>query len=172
MFTKTGFNAPAAHGLNHIWWRVASPIVKRFKTVMTCGLTPQKLVLTLCIGVALGIMPLVWGTSLICIMLAHLFRLNHVALQSVNYLLYPVQLALLVPFFKLGAILFPWGPSIPPHLFATLFLNFGLSSLNILCWITLKSLAAWLLTTLPTAAIAYGIVMAVTSRNNSQTSGS
>lgn len=135
---------------------------------MACGLTPQKLALTLCIGSALGTMPLLWGTSIICIVIAHTFKLNHVALQSVNYLLYPVQLALLVPFFKLGACLFPWGPPIPAHMFSTLLRNPGLFSLHILGWITLKSLAAWLLTALPASGLAYGILMAAASRRNAK----
>jgi len=131
---------------------------------MACGLTPQKLALTVCIGSALGTMPLLWGTSIICIVIAHIFKLNHVALQSVNYLLYPVQLALLVPFFKLGAWLFPWGPPIPPHMFSTLLRNPGLFSLHTLGWITLKSLAAWLLTALPAAGLTYGMSLAAISR--------
>lgn len=144
--------------------------MNRLQSVMTCGLTPQKLALTLCIGTALGVMPLLWGTSLICIMLAHLFRLNQVALQSVNYLLYPLQLALLVPFFKLGGRLFPWGPPLSPHVLSTLIRNPGPSSLHILGWITLKSLAAWLVTALPAALLVYGILMAAASRKNAQTS--
>jgi uncharacterized protein (DUF2062 family) len=138
---------------------------------MTCGLTPQKLALTLCFGTALGIMPLLWGTSLICILLAHVFRLNHVALQSVNYLLYPVQLALLAPFFKLGAWLFPWGPPLPPHMLATLIRNPDLTSLHILAWITLKSLAAWLVIVLPAALLAYGILRTAAPGKNVRTSG-
>jgi len=153
-----------------MWRQIASPIVKRFQAVMTCGLTPRKLAMTLCIGTALGVMPLLWGTTLICILMAHLFKLNHVALQSVNYLVYPLQLALLVPFFKLGAWLFPWGPSVPVHMFSALLRNPG-SSLHILGWITLKSLAAWLVTVLPVALLAYGILLAAASRNKVQLPG-
>ncbi len=135
---------------------------------MTCGLTPEKLATTLCIGTALGVLPLIWGTTLICIMLAHLFRLNHVALQSVNYLLYPLQLALLIPFFKLGTWLFPWGPKIPQRVFSELIQNPGFSSLNMLGWITLKSLAAWLVTAVPLLLFTYGILRAIISKQNSQ----
>jgi hypothetical protein len=152
-----------------MWKRIASPVVKRLQGVMTCGLTPNKLVLICCIGTALGTMPLLWGTSLICILLAHIFRLNHVALQSVNYLLYPLQLALLAPFFKLGSSLFPWGPPLPAHIFSTLTRNPGLSSLNILVWITIKSLAAWLVTVLPAALLVYVILRAAASKKNAQT---
>lgn len=137
---------------------------------MTCGVTPQKLALTLCLGAALGVMPLLWGTTLICIMLAHFFRLNQVALQSINYLLYPVQLALLLPFFKMGSWLFPWEPPLPPHMLATL-ANNPWSSLNILGWMTLKSLAAWVITVIPASLFAYGILMAAATRNNARISG-
>jgi hypothetical protein len=81
-----------------------------------------------------------------------------VALQSVNYLFYPVQLALLLPFFKLGTWLFPWGPPLPERLFSALLHNPGLLSVNFLAWITLKSLAAWLVTVLPAALFVYGIL--------------
>lgn len=157
----TRFNATATQRLKHIWRWLASPVMNRLKSVTTSGLTPQKLAMTICIGIALGIMPLLWGTTLICILLAHLFRLNHVALQSVNYILYPVQLVLLLPFFKLGAWLFPWGPPVPQDMLSTLIQSPGTSSLNILGWITLKSLAAWTVTVLPAALLAYGILRAV-----------
>lgn len=170
MCITTGFDAAAAQPLKSLWRLIAAPVLKRLQAVMTCGLTSQKLALTLCVGTALGIMPLLWGTSLICLMLAHLFRLNHVALQSVNFMLYPVQLALLLPFFKLGAWLFPWGPPIPPNMFSTLINNPG-SSLHLLGWIVLTSLAAWLVTALPAALLAYGILMVVASGNSVQTPG-
>jgi uncharacterized protein (DUF2062 family) len=165
----SGYNAPAAQSWQRSWKRITSPVVKRLQSVMSCGLTPQKLALTLCIGSALGIMPLLWGTSLFCILLAHFFRLNHVALQSVNYLLYPLQLALLLPFLKLGTWLFPWGPPLPVQLFSTLIHNPGLSSLNILAWITLKSVTAWLVTVLPSALLIYGILMVAVSRKTART---
>jgi uncharacterized protein (DUF2062 family) len=152
--------------LKHLWQRIASPVMKRLQVIMSSGLTPQKLCMTLCIGTAIGTMPLIWGTTLICIVLAHVFRLNQVAMQSVNYLLYPVQLALLIPFFKLGARMFPWGPVIPSNMLSTLVHSPGLSSLNFLCWITLKSIAVWLVTVLPATVLVYVLLRAVAARKS------
>jgi uncharacterized protein (DUF2062 family) len=148
-------------GKRSFWNRLSSPCAARLRTLFSSGLTPQKLALTLCVGCALGTMPLLWGTSLLCILLAHLLRLNQVALQSVNYLLYPLQLALLVPFFKLGAWLIPWGPPLPVHIFSSLIHNPGFSSIHILIWITLKSVAAWLLTVLPATLLIYAILQTI-----------
>lgn len=166
MCIKTGSDVSAAQGLLHLRQQLLASVKKRLRCIATSGLTHRKLALTLCIGISLGIMPLIWGTTLICIVLAHVFRLNHVALQSVNYLLYPLQIALLLPFFKLGAYLFPWGPPVPPNLFPSLIRHPELSSLHILSWIIVKSLAAWLLTVLPSAPLVYGAVWTVTVKKS------
>lgn len=159
-------SSPDIKRAKRLWLQLSAPVRKRLQAILSCGLTPQKLVLTFCIGSAIGILPLVWGTTLICLLLAHIFRLNHVALQSLNYLLYPVQLALLVPFFKLGDRFFSWGPLIPQNTLSTLIHDPLLSSFSILGWITLKSLAAWLVTVLPVAVVAYGILRAFVAYRN------
>jgi len=170
MSIMTGFDAVVTQQSKPLWRLMAAPFFNRLQGVMTCGLTPQKLALTLCIGTSIGILPLLWGTSLLCFTLAYLFRLNHVVLQSVNIMLFPLHLALLVPFFKLGAWLFPWGPQIPQNMLTTLISNPG-SSLHLLGWVVLKSLAAWLVTALPAALVAYGILMVVASGKRAQTPG-
>jgi len=162
---------PAPQRLKNVWRLIASPVVSRVQAVMSCGLAPQKLALTLCVGIAIGIIPLVWGTSLICIIIAHVFRLNHIALQSVNYLLWPVHLSLLVPFFKLGARLFSWGPPVSLHILSTMARDPGLSSLNIIGWITFKAVAAWMVTVLPAALLAYRILRATVFKEMSPASG-
>jgi len=128
------------------------------KVIACSGLTPHKLTQTICIGVALGLLPLIWGTSVLCFWLAHSFRLNHLVLQSINYLLYPLQLALLVPFCKLGLILIPWGPNLQPEQL----LSMSLSDLNslpaLIFWLTVKALAAWLVTVPPLVLLAYLIL--------------
>jgi uncharacterized protein (DUF2062 family) len=139
-------------------------VLQRVRAIMTCGMTPHKIALTICLGTAVGLLPLLWGTSLLCILLAQIFRLNHVALQSVNYLFYPLQLALLVPFFKLGDWLFPWGPPVPSNMLASLISSPSVASLHLLGWITCKSLAAWLVTALPATLLAYGIFRSVSHK--------
>jgi len=146
--------------------RIVLPLKIRLQTILSSGLTPKKLAITICMGAALGLLPVVWGTTLICLMLAHIFKLNHAALQSINYLLYPLQLALLIPFFKLGAWLFPWGPQVDLNTFSSLIHHPAMSSFNILGWITLKSVAAWFVTALPLALLAYIILRAVASKKS------
>jgi uncharacterized protein (DUF2062 family) len=70
------------------------------------GVSPTKLALALAIGVTLGILPLLGVTTLICTLLAFRLKLNMAFIQLVNYIVYPIQLLLYIPFFKIGAGLF------------------------------------------------------------------
>lgn len=130
-------------------------VSRRLKDILASGLTPRKLLMTLCIGGALGLMPLVWGTTLLCIAVAYVFRLNQVVLQSVNYLLYPLQLALIIPYCRLGARLFPWGPSFPAEILTYVLHGHGAGTINLFAWATLKAIGAWLLTAPPLAFVLY-----------------
>jgi len=70
------------------------------------GTTPRKLAITCALGVVIGIFP-VWGTTTwICLGLSVAFRLNVVVIQLVNYLFFPIQLLLIIPFIKAGTYLF------------------------------------------------------------------
>ena len=51
------------------------------------------------------------STTLLCLAVAPVFGLNQPAMQLANYLAYPLQLVLLIPFFRLGARLFGIDPS-------------------------------------------------------------
>lgn len=142
---------------------ICSALIKRLRPVFACRMTPKKLALTLCLGIALGIMPLFLGTSLICFLFAHIFRLNHLALQSINYTLYPVQIALMIPFYKLGTLLFPHGTPVDKNIIPTL-LRDPAASTDILTSVLLKCLSAWMLTAVPVTLTAYAIFRLAHSR--------
>lgn len=70
------------------------------------GLTPRQLALALAVGGTIGAMPLVWGTSLLCVLLAGLLRLNQAVVQTANFLVYPLQILFFLPYLKWGEALF------------------------------------------------------------------
>ncbi len=70
------------------------------------GITPEKIALSIAFGAVLGSMPFIGVTTTLCFVIAYLLRLNPVAIQIVNYLMYPVQLALFLPFIRAGEKLF------------------------------------------------------------------
>ena len=82
--------------------RIIRPIIALLKQ----GITPEKISLSLALGIVLGIFPVLGATTLLCALAALLFKLNLPAIQIVNYVVYPLQLAFLIPFYKAGEWLF------------------------------------------------------------------
>jgi uncharacterized protein (DUF2062 family) len=70
------------------------------------GITPEKIALSIVLGLTLGVVPMLGTTSLLCFAAALALRLNQPAIQLINYLVYPLQLALLVPLLQLGERVF------------------------------------------------------------------
>ena len=102
----------------------------------------------------MGLLPLAWGTTILCALAAYVFRLNQIVLQTVNYLIYPLQLVLIVPYYRLGARLFTWGPPFPAEILTYLLHGRG-GSIKLFAWATLKAVAAWLVTAPPLALALY-----------------
>ncbi|MDT8421924.1 MAG: DUF2062 domain-containing protein [Desulfuromonadales bacterium] len=74
------------------------------------GLSPQGFSLAVAVGITIGILPTLWGTSLLCGLLAWRLDLNQLVVQSFNYLVYPLQISMFVPFAL-------WGQLLCPHWF-------------------------------------------------------
>ncbi|MHB8499451.1 MAG: DUF2062 domain-containing protein [Candidatus Acidiferrales bacterium] len=88
--------------------RIARAIVELLRQ----GVTPEKMALSLALGVALGVFPALGTTTALCALAALILRLNLPAIQIVNYFVYPAQIALLIPFFRAGEKLFG-APHLP-----------------------------------------------------------
>ena len=86
--------------------RVVTPLVAQLKQ----GVTPEKLALTVALGLVLGIFPILGATTLLCGAAAIALRLNQPVIQLVNYFAYPVQLALIIPIYQAGEKLFENAP--------------------------------------------------------------
>lgn len=75
------------------------------------GISPRRLALTLALGFAIGCIPVVGIPTLLCAGLALALKLNLPAIQAANYVVMPLQIALIVPFVRLGDWLFHFGSS-------------------------------------------------------------
>jgi uncharacterized protein (DUF2062 family) len=86
--------------------KILSPILDLLRQ----GMTPEKMALSIALGITLGVTPVLGFTSALCFMAAVLLGLNSVAIQLVNYLVYPLQIVLLIPFIRIGEWLFAAQP--------------------------------------------------------------
>jgi len=88
--------------------KIGRPILNLLKQ----GISPERLSLSIAFGVVIGMFPVLGATTLICAAIAIVLRLNQPAIQLFNYLVYPLQILLLIPFMSLGAFIFQGDP--PP----------------------------------------------------------
>ncbi len=74
------------------------------------GTSPHKLAISISLGFVLGLFPMLGVTTFVGFALSFIFRLNAAAIQLVNYLMYPLQIALIIPLIKAGAWIFNAKP--------------------------------------------------------------
>jgi uncharacterized protein (DUF2062 family) len=116
------------------------------------GISPRRLALTLALGFAVGCIPVVGIPTVLCAALALALRLNLPAIQMANYVAMPLQLALIVPFVRLGRWLVPMhnGPAFDPRALL------HLPVLHLATWmggIAGQALLAWLLVAVPAVTL-------------------
>lgn len=78
--------------------RLVAPIL----ALLRQGISPAKLAQSLAFGTGVGIFPVLGVSTPVLTVLALWLRLNLPAIQLVNYLASPVQLALIIPFVRVG----------------------------------------------------------------------
>ena len=98
---KVPHSAPPAHH-NWIYRHGVLPIL----ALLRMGATPRSLAWSIAAGVLIGINPVVGSTTLICLAVSFRFRLNVIATQIANHAMFPLELALVVPFIRLGSRVF------------------------------------------------------------------
>jgi uncharacterized protein (DUF2062 family) len=74
-------------------------------------MSPKRLALCVAIGVVVGNIPILGVSTLLCAAIALAFRLNLAAMQIVQAAMAPTQIALIIPFVRLGE----WILRAPPQ---------------------------------------------------------
>lgn len=137
------------------WWRrrIVGPIVEQLRQ----GITPRRIAFTLAAGSVIGIFPILGATTLLCALLAFVLRLNQPVIQLVNYLIYPLQIALLFPFYRAGEVLFGADP-VPLLSIGELNARFWTAPGQFLIdygMVALYGVAVWSLVAIPATAVLF-----------------
>jgi uncharacterized protein (DUF2062 family) len=135
--------------------KLVRPILELLKQ----GVTPEKMALSLALGATFGIFPALGWTTALCALAALVLGLNLPAIQLVNYFMYPVQIALLIPFFRLGERLFraPHLATSVSQIYAMIHANVW-DAIRILWTTTWHAIVAWCLVAPVVAVIIYAIL--------------
>ena len=142
----------------HFYHKIGKPILNMLRQ----GMSPERLSISIALGAGIGIIPVLESSTLICAGMAIMLRLNLPSIQLSNYLVYPLQISLLIPFMGLGALIFQVDS--PP---------FSVQELTELLqnnfWVTLISFSesilyavvAWLLVCTPLFLVMYAAIVPV-----------
>lgn len=82
--------------------RIRDPIRQQ----LTQGLSPEKIALTVAVGLCIAVNPIVGTTTILCFVAAWALRLNQPIIQAINWSSYALQLLLIFPFIRLGEWIF------------------------------------------------------------------
>ncbi len=79
-------------------------MLKKLKKVVieqaSQGVSAEKISESMLFGILLGICPILGISTLIGVFLGYILKLNHIVVQSVSYLMYPVQLIMIPIYIK------------------------------------------------------------------------
>jgi uncharacterized protein (DUF2062 family) len=127
------------------------------------GISPRRLALTLALGFAIGCIPVVGIPTVVCGVLALAFGLNLPAIQAANYVAMPLQLALIVPFVRLGGRLHAFGPR--PAMDAHALLHTSpLDAASLMGGLAGQALLAWVVIAIPAVALMTAVLTALLRR--------
>ncbi|MES2733396.1 MAG: DUF2062 domain-containing protein [Bacteroidota bacterium] len=137
-------------------------LIQPILSFLSQGVTPQKLSLTIALGVIIGMLPIFGIASLICAFLAFSLRLNMAAIQLTHYAATPLQVLLLVPFIRIGGLFF----NQPPLNFSfsqlyEMFTNDVLATFQNLWFTFLLGFMGWLMVSIPVAFLLYFLTLPV-----------
>lgn len=134
-------------------------IKQTLKDLLRQGTSPSKLALALALGAAIGTFPIIGTNTIILIALCMIFRLNFVAPQITNYAVYPLQILMLIPFYKAGNFIFNFNLALDVDEMIHLFQNQWWQAIQQFGWTILAAVIGWAILIIPFFAICYFIFL-------------
>ncbi len=156
--------------LDSIYHKILLPL----RVLPAKGFSNEKLAFSLTIGLLVGCFPIIGATTILGVLLAGIFRQNLAIIQSLNWVLAPVQLILILPLIRFGAILFQaQDHKIQLHLILNAFDQGILHGIGFLGILSIYGIVAWMLLAIPAGLLCYYLIrFLLNSRKKKQQSSS
>lgn len=141
-----------------MWRWMKKKVLLPIRLALKNGISQKRLAVSLALGITIGLIPFYGVTTLLVGIVAIALRLDFVIMQVVHYVVHPVQLLLLIPFFKAGNLLIAKNTvdfSISEY-FALFRENFWFA-LSELWKINLSAVVVWFIISIP---LSYGLYYA------------
>jgi uncharacterized protein (DUF2062 family) len=137
-------------------------LVQPFIELLKQGVPPEKIALTIALGISIGVIPVIDSTTMLCTLAAVTLRLNLPGILLINGVVYPLQLTLLVPFLRAGAWIFRVdGPKLSiGQIFHMIRAN-AWHAITTLWVATMHALVVWLIAGCAVSLVAYLVLSAL-----------
>ena len=124
------------------------------------GISIERLSVSLALGVSVGLIPLYGITTLLVGCIAFSLRLNFIAMQVAHYIVHPIQIALLIPFLKLGdSVIKGDEVSFTVHQYIDLFKVDFWGTLRDFWLINLSAVGIWFILSIPLSFGMYYLII-------------
>lgn len=124
-------------------------ITNVLKQQLSQGVGVEKLSQSLTCGILIGCFPLIGFTTGLAALFGFVFRLNHVVVQTANYLMYPVQILLIPVYIQLsGLIIDIHDLPIRPDLLVKAFVTNPMFFMQQFGFVALIALCIWFVSSL------------------------
>lgn len=135
--------------------RVVAPVLGQ----LTQGVTPDRIALTVGVGTACSVLPFLGFTTILNVAAGFWLRLNHPILQTLNQLLGPLQLLLIIGYVRVGEKIWQAEPvSLSVGILMKAFKDDPWSFLQRFGWTGVHAATAWLLSVpVIVAALYFGL---------------
>jgi len=133
--------------------RVVAPVVAQ----LTLGVSPERLASTIAVGTTVALFPLLGTTTALTLVAGLVFRMNQVVLHTVNQLLGPVQLLLILVYLRAGEWLWraPVNQFSIPEMVRAFRENGATDFLRQFGWAGVHAVSAWAVTAPLVAGVVY-----------------
>jgi uncharacterized protein (DUF2062 family) len=131
--------------MNKIKYWLSQKLIGPIKIQILQGTSIEKISMSIAVGISIACIPILGVSTVLGILLATIFSLNHIVLQSINYFAYPLQILFIIPFLTLGQRIF--ASEIIPLNLTIMLGEFGESPwlfLQKYIWIALYGSLLWL----------------------------
>lgn len=89
-----------------MWSWIKRKVLVPIRVALKNGISQKRIAVSLALGITVGLIPFYGLTTILIGLIALALRLDMVIMQVVHYIVHPIQIALLIPFFKAGNFVF------------------------------------------------------------------
>ncbi|MDP4292147.1 MAG: DUF2062 domain-containing protein [Bacteroidota bacterium] len=146
--------------LQYIRKQISKRVLIPIAGIRKQGVSTETLAFSVAIGVVGGAFPVLGLASYICLIMTLSFRQNIIIVQVANWLAYPIQIILLIPFMKLGHSIFAGGDlTITMHQVTVAFQSGIINGFREIGLISLYGIIAWTALSIPCLFIFYTLFL-------------